>query len=92
MIITSVNRDIEDTLLNDSGFLYSHLSPYLIPCFDSDVSGQSLESSVIASDIEGYETIHQLESFDLVVQARDAVCTLAKTYRYSIPLTLFKLS
>lgn len=73
MIITSVNRDIEDTLLNDSGFLYSHLSPYLIPCFDSDVSGQSLESSVIASDIEGYETIHQLESFDLVAQARDAV-------------------
>lgn len=73
MVITSVNRDIEDSLLEDSGFLYSHLAHYLIPCFDSDVSGQSLEASLIAQDIESYETIKQIEPFDLVAQAMGAM-------------------
>lgn len=73
MVITSVNREIEVGLLQDSGFLYSHLAHSLTPCFDSDVSGRALEASIAAKDIEVYESLVGADYVDVVTQAKDAV-------------------
>ena len=59
MNILSVNASLEQELLSDQGFLYSHLVAYLTSLSSTQVSGHVLEPYIIGRKLSTYESIGQ---------------------------------
>lgn len=69
MTILSVNASLEQELLSDQGFLYSHLADYLTLLSATQVSGHVLEPYIIGRKINTYESIGQGSPINLVLNS-----------------------
>lgn len=73
MNILSVNASLEQELLSDQGFLYSHLAAYLTSLSASQVSGHVLEPYLVGRKLATYESIGQGSPTNLVLEAITAL-------------------
>lgn len=73
MNILSVNASLEQELLSDQGFLYSHLVDYLTSLSSTQVSGHALEPYIIGRKLSTYESIGQGSPINLVLNSIDAL-------------------
>lgn len=69
MNILSVNASLEQELLSDQGFLYSHLVAYLTSLSSTQVSGHVLEPYIIGRKLSTYESIGQGSPMNLVLDS-----------------------